>query len=166
MLSRTSRYALLATIVLAQHPNEWMTARDLALATAIPANYLTKILHTMARARVLRSQRGREGGFRLARPPERVRLAEIVSLFEEPHFLSYCLLGTETCPADRPCIAHDRWLAVVEAVARFLDETTLADIARATDGGPVGPLGVLVSGSGALERTVGGEQGVRDESFS
>jgi len=166
MLSRTSRYALLAAIVLAQRPTEWMTARDLALVTAIPANYLTKILHTMARARVLRSQRGRDGGFRLARPPERVTLAEIVSLFEEPHFLSYCLLGTEACPADRPCIAHDRWLAVVEAVSRFLDETTLADIARAADGGPVGPLGVLVPSSGAWERTVGGEQGVRDESFS
>lgn len=165
MLSRTSRYALLATIVLAQHPDQWLTARDLALVTAIPANYLTKILHTMARADILRSQRGREGGFRLARPPERVTLAEIVTLFEDPHFLSYCLLGSDTCPADRPCVAHDRWLAVVETVARFLDETTLADIARATDGGPVGPLGLVVPGTGESERTARAEQEVRDASL-
>lgn len=158
MLSRTSRYALLAAIALAQRPDEWIPAHELALATGIPANYLTKILHTMARARLLRSVRGPQGGFRLARPPEEISLADVVSLFEEPNFLSYCLLGTDTCPADRPCLAHDRWLAAVEAVSRFLDETTLAEIARASDGGPVGPLGAVVS---ALEQSavlVSGEQ--------
>ncbi|MCX7624554.1 MAG: Rrf2 family transcriptional regulator [Thermomicrobium sp.] len=145
MLSRTSRYALLAAIVLAQRPGEWLTARQLALATGIPANYLTKILHAMARARLLRSQRGREGGFRLARPPDRIALMEIVSLFEEPNFASYCLLGTGACPADRPCVAHARWLGVIEAVSRFLDETTVAEIARTPDGTPVGPLTVVAS---------------------
>jgi len=145
VLSQTSRYALLATIVLAQRPDEWLTAREIAVATGIPANYLTKILHTMARARLLRSQRGREGGFRFARAPETITLFEIVSLFEEPSFLSYCLLGTGSCPADRPCLAHQRWLAAVEAVSRFLTETTLAEIARAADGGPVGPLSTVLT---------------------
>lgn len=140
MLSQTSRYALTAAIALAQRPERWVRAQDLALETGIPANYLTKILHTMARARLLRSQRGRQGGFRLARRPEAISLLEVVSLFEEPHFLSYCLLGTGSCPADRPCLAHQRWLAAVEAISRFLDGTTLADIATTPEGNPVGPL--------------------------
>lgn len=145
MLSQTSRYALLAAIVMSQRPNTWMTAQELALATGIPANYLTKILHAMARSRLLRSLRGRQGGFRLARPPDEITLLDVVSLFEEPNFLSYCLLGTDACPADRPCLAHQRWLAVVEAISRFLDETTLRDIALATDGNPVGPLTTLAA---------------------
>lgn len=142
MLSQTSRYALTAAIALAQRPDRWVRAQDLALEIGIPANYLTKILHTMTRARLLRSQRGRQGGFRLARRPEAISLLEVVSLFEEPHFLSYCLLGTGSCPADRPCLAHQRWLAAVEAIFRFLDGTTLADIATTPDGSPVGPLTV------------------------
>ncbi|MFN3336987.1 MAG: RrF2 family transcriptional regulator, partial [Thermomicrobium sp.] len=84
----------------------------------------------------------RQGGFRRARRPEAISLLEIVSLFEEPDFLSYCLLGTGSCPADRPCLAHQRWLAAVEAISRFLDGTTLADIATTPDGSPVGPLTV------------------------
>ena len=71
MLSRTSQYALRAILYLADQPVERsVRAIDVAENLDVPANYLSKILHTLARSGLLISERGPRGGFRLARDVE------------------------------------------------------------------------------------------------
>lgn len=128
MLNQTAEYALRTAVLLAEHEadDEAMRAADLAAALGIPANYLSKILHQLAREGLLESQRGKAGGFRLARPASRIRLAEVVGPFDEVDTRRGCLLGRPVCSDATPCQAHEKWKAIGASLADFFRNTTLA----------------------------------------
>lgn len=133
MLSQTAEYALRAMVHLArQEPGPGrVQADDMAERLQVPGNYLSKILHTLARQGLLESSRGPGGGFRLAVPAERLPLARIVEVFD-PHLLAEdrrCLLGRDVCSDRAPCPAHGRWKEVSETIRKFFSDTTLRELA-------------------------------------
>jgi Rrf2 family protein len=129
MLSRTEEYALRAAVCLARHYGDGARrARDIARETGVPANYMSKILHQLARAGVVRSERGRTGGFALSGPPEEFVLSTVVGPFEPQIERTRCLLGRPECSDEHPCGAHDRWKVIKKAALEFLEGTTLADV--------------------------------------
>ena len=135
MVSRTEEYALRAAVYLAdRHGEGTVRARDMARATGIPANYLSKILHQLAMAGVVISERGRAGGFKLAAPPAD---ASVVAPFEPQVERTRCLLGLPECSDSNPCGAHEKWRAIKEATLNFLEGTTLADVIESGDPGAV-----------------------------
>jgi Rrf2 family protein len=82
-LTTRSEYGLLALIHLARHYGEGgISVRDIAAEQAIPAQFLEQLMLILKRAGYVRSTRGRSGGFRLARAPETISLAEIIRLFD------------------------------------------------------------------------------------
>jgi Rrf2 family protein len=105
-----------------------MRAEQLAAAIDVPRNYLGKILHALVRAGVLRSTRGKRGGFRLAVRPAELPLVRIVSPFDDIQPRRRCLLGRSECSDRSPCPVHHRWRATSEQIATFFRETTLADV--------------------------------------
>ncbi len=109
--------------------------RDLADQADVPSNYLSKILLSLRNEGIVETTRGTGGGYRLARPPEDVRLLEIVELFEGSQSEKMCLLDARSnCSPEHPCTAHLAWEKVQGAYLDFLNSTTLADIARAPKG--------------------------------
>ncbi len=131
MLSASAEYALRALVHLARERGDAaVRADDLARATRVPRNYLGKILHELARAGVLHSARGRQGGFRLAVPPDELSLIRIVSPFGDVAPRRRCLMGRPECSDVFPCPVHHRWKQVAEEIGRFFRETTLADLLR------------------------------------
>ena len=130
MLSGTAEYALRAVVCLARETSasRTMRAADLAEAADVPRNYLSKILHELTRAGILKSTRGKNGGFRLGMPPGKLPLLRIVALFDQMDEKRTCLLGRPECSDRDPCPAHDRWKATSERIARFFRETTVADV--------------------------------------
>ena len=84
-LSRKSEYACLAMVDLAQHHRaEPVNMTNLAKRNAIPKKYLEQILLALKRAGYVRSSRGPGGGYKLAKPPRRISLAEIIRLMDGP----------------------------------------------------------------------------------
>jgi Rrf2 family protein len=131
VLSQTAQYALRAVLAIAAQPDgQCMGAGRLAHALKIPQNYLSKTLYQLARAGLLESNRGKLGGFRLARSADRITLIEVVSLFDEMSAGRACLLGRPVCNDHVACPAHTRWKSLSERNAAFFRETTLADLAR------------------------------------
>ena len=138
MLSQTSQYALRTVLQLARLPEGARgSAVDLARQVGVPRNYLSKTLHQLARAGVVAGTRGKHGGFVLARPAHRIKLAEIVAPFQDVGERS-CLLGRPACSDARPCPAHGHWKAVAEHVAGFFSRTTVADLLAVPAGDPDG----------------------------
>lgn len=130
MLSHTSQYALRAVLYLAEEAIEKpMRVEDVAAALEVPRNYLSKILHVLAREGVLASVRGPHGGFQLGTSPEELTLAAVVDLFEPQPVGAErrCLLGRSDCSDLDPCPAHDRWMEVSAEVREFFEGTTVAD---------------------------------------
>ncbi len=131
ILSQTSVYALKAVLHLAETAHdEFVRVDDIAADLKVPRNYLSKILHTLARAGVLGSTRGPHGGFRLAKNPAKLTLDDVLAPFDEVVGESACLLGRARCNDANPCAAHDRWKGVYAGVKTFFQETTVADLAN------------------------------------
>jgi len=129
VLSGTAEYALRAVVYIARRGTEVpVQADELAEAVDVPRNYLGKVLHQLVRARILRSSRGKNGGFRLARAPKDLTLLEIASLFDRLEGRRRCLLGRPECSDVNPCPVHHRWRETSELISQFFRETTLADV--------------------------------------
>ncbi|HEU5169544.1 MAG TPA: Rrf2 family transcriptional regulator [Gemmatimonadales bacterium] len=129
MLSHTAEYALRTVLFIAERgDSEPVSVDEIAAALRIPRNYLSKTLHRLAHEGVLLSSRGKGGGFRLAVPPERLRLLQVVELFDRIGAGRQCLLGRPVCSDQRACEAHARWKDVAGQLAAFFHETTVADL--------------------------------------
>jgi Rrf2 family protein len=133
MLSQTAEYALRAVAHLAEQEADTLTpVGDIAAALDVPANYLSKILHQLARAGLVESTRGPRGGFRLGSTPDTITLADVVGAFDSLKDQRRCLLGRPRCSDANPCGAHERWKAVKEPMTSFFEQTTIADVLERT----------------------------------
>lgn len=129
MLSSTSDYALRAILALAGSKSDGpMRADQIARATGAPANYLGKTMNLLAKAGIVTSARGPQGGFALAVPADQLSLARIIDCFDEPRVHARCLLGNVPCDPRHPCAAHDRWTEIMAVRRAALATTTIADL--------------------------------------
>ena len=127
MLSQTVEYALRATLYIARDPGRAVRVQEVADAVEAPRNYLAKILGLLAKSGILESTRGPSGGFRLAKDPADVSLADVVAEFELVD-QRRCLLGHGVCGQNPSCTAHQRWAPIAQSMDRFFDHTTLEDL--------------------------------------
>lgn len=129
MFSGTAEYALRAVFYLARHSGQGpRPVGEIAESLGVPGNYLSKILHALARAGVVKSSRGKHGGFELGRSPEEISLLSVVSVFDSVDARRRCLLGRAECSDDDACPVHARWSKLGEEVARFVSETKVSDV--------------------------------------
>ncbi|HIF06435.1 MAG TPA: Rrf2 family transcriptional regulator [Gemmatimonadetes bacterium] len=147
MLPRTAGHALRTTILLArQGQGRPLSAEAIATDLDAPRNYMGKTLGSLANLGIVSSSPGRNGGFRLAVPPEELTVAQIISAVDRPRQSDMCLLGGGRCDSDNPCGAHRRWKATLELSRSHIEELTIAhliaeapDVANSTPPSPVGP---------------------------
>jgi Rrf2 family protein len=127
-LSSTSQSAIRAVVYVAGRGQDGPVRVDeIARSLRSPRNYLSKTLHLLTRAGVLRSARGPKGGFQLTERPERVVLSRVIAPFEPPSERR-CLLGRPECGGAHRCFAHDRWTRTAALVEDFFARTTVADL--------------------------------------
>ena len=127
-LPQTAEYALRAVYFIAEAESGGpVRVADIAESLGVPRNYLSKTLHQLARGGVLQSTRGPRGGFRLAVPPDRLTLAQVVGPFL-PAEGRACVLGRPRCSDTAPCAAHGRWKLVAERLRGFFGDTTVGDL--------------------------------------
>jgi len=152
MLSTTSQYALRALARIAAEPDSAaVLGRDLARECEIPGNYLSKLLWQLKNLGLLKTTRGSGGGYSLSRPAARIRLIDIVEVFDALRTQPTCLLGQGECSDRDACAAHDSWKVVRKTYLDFLDSTTLADISESPKIGDLAPISVTDSSAAVLE---------------
>lgn len=130
-ISRRGLYALKALIHLAERwEGPAVPTREIAGREEIPEKFLEAILVTLKNARVVTSQRGRDGGYRLARPPREVVVGDVVRLLDGPlaPFGDAAELARLVRTEARHAGLFDLFLEVRNAAAAILDNTTLADL--------------------------------------
>ncbi len=127
-LSTTAQNSLYAVLCIAGSADDGPVRVDeIAAVLGAPRNYLSKTLHTLARAGVLRSGRGPAGGFQLVDRPERLTLARVIAPFE-PLSERRCIVGRPACGDAHPCAAHRRWSSIAASVEEFFNKTTIATL--------------------------------------
>jgi len=129
MLSRSAQYAIRALAYLAlRERGQWVLARQIAAGLDIPSPFLAKILQALVVAGILDSQRGRNGGFRLARNPDRLPLLDIVEAFDKFGQGRLCVLGQKVCSDESACPLHHTWKHSLNSFRHRLQTTTLTDL--------------------------------------
>jgi Rrf2 family transcriptional regulator, iron-sulfur cluster assembly transcription factor len=133
MLSQTTEYALRAMLYLSRDRGRtFRPSRSIAEALQAPPRYLSKTLGRLVAAGMLESTRGPGGGVRLARPAERISLADVINVFEEDSRVRSCLLSAECCIEPGPCESHGLWCRLQEQALGPFQQTTLEELARGT----------------------------------
>ena len=122
-------YALRALTELAASPPGFVKAERLATAQEIPLKFLENILLELRHAGLVQSQRGAEGGYWLARPPEQIKLADVIRAVEGP-LANVRGARPETIEYAGPAAKlQDVWIAMRANLRAVLEELTLADVA-------------------------------------
>jgi Rrf2 family transcriptional regulator, iron-sulfur cluster assembly transcription factor len=133
-LSTQADYAVRAVYELAcRAPGAVVHTCDIATAQAIPGARLTKVLQDLARADLVRTQRGHLGGVMLARPAASITVREVYEAVEGPIMLCRCRQRVEPC-GDERCDTHEFWHGVEALLVEELQTMTFAALAdrRAT----------------------------------
>lgn len=122
-------YAIRAMIHLGCLPDGGVSLRsEIAEAQNIPTSFMAKILRSLVRARLLRSSRGVNGGFSLARPAAEINMLEIVEAIEGRLSLMDCVPDPAGCAWVMDCPASSVWMKVQENMKQTLRSTTLEDL--------------------------------------
>ena len=127
-LSQTTGYAILALAYLAERPQCYSLAQDIARETGIRKPYLSKMLHSLAQKGLIDSKRGVKGGVVLSRPPEKISILDILQAVEGDKPNGRCVLGLLKCSSDCPCPLHPYWSRERQRIERRLGRTTLAQV--------------------------------------
>ena len=130
-LTRRSEYALLALIHLARAKGEgYVSVAAMAEAQGLPAKFLEQLLMALKRARLVKSQKGPHGGFRLARPAEKISLAEVIRLLDGAlaPTESVSTYFYEPTPVEREKRLLRVFKEIRDVISARLEKTTLADV--------------------------------------
>jgi Rrf2 family protein len=129
-VSAKADYALRAVIELAASADGPVKGEKIAQAQEIPLKFLENILGDLRHAGIVRSQRGVEGGYWLARPAEEITVAEVVRAVEGP-IANVRGMGPEQVEyAGSAARLRDVWIAVRANLRAVLEDVTIADVAR------------------------------------
>jgi Rrf2 family transcriptional regulator, nitric oxide-sensitive transcriptional repressor len=132
-LNLSTDYALRTLLYLGSHPEQQVAIRTIAEFHGISADHVSKVVQQLAHAGMIRSERGRTGGIRLGRPPERITVWDVVELFEGPVALLECVQGGGSCVLRSDCRLQDLLARVGMQLVRELKAVTLADLAAPAD---------------------------------
>lgn len=128
MLSQTAEYALRAIVTLAQAAGGGpMTAQEIARRSKVPLDYLLKVLNSLARAGLVKAQRGRTGGFQAARPADRISVLDVVNAVDPLRRIHSCPLGLPA-HAHRLCPLHRKLDDAVRTVEEAFAASTIASL--------------------------------------
>jgi Rrf2 family protein len=137
MFSQTVEYALRAIVVLASAPDTPQTAHTIAAAGKLPADYLLKVMQSLGRAGLVKAQRGKHGGFMLARSPGELTILDVVNAVDPIRRIRSCPLNLKS-HGMRLCALHRRLDSALAMVEHAFSSTTLSDLLDSSD--PIQPL--------------------------
>ena len=131
-ISTKGRYGLRILIDLATHdPGKPRMLKDIAASQQISEKYISRLVIDLRRAKLIRSVRGVNGGFHLAKKPEVITLLQILETMEGPISVVDCVRSPEKCTRQQLCPARTIWAELNEGIRSLTEKITLEDILNA-----------------------------------
>ena len=129
-ISTKGRYALRMLLDLAEHQGDvYIALKDIAQRQEISKKYLEQIVPILNRAEILKTNRGFQGGYRLARSPDKMTAGDILRATEGNLAPVACLDGDEIdCPRSEHCPTLPLWQGLNKVINEYLDSVTLQDL--------------------------------------
>lgn len=135
-ISKLTDYGTVLLAHLAANQATVCSAADVANATRIAPPTVSKLLKSLARAGLVSSTRGANGGYRLARPPHQISAADVIDALEGPVSITECSASDGDCEHEGVCSVGGAWQRINVAIRRALQDVTLNDLVRANSPTP------------------------------
>ena len=130
-ISTKGRYGLrLMTDLAVYHDQGLIPLKEIAARQEISEKYLEQIMMQLNRSGLVRSVRGAQGGYMLAKTPEDITVGAVLRVLEGSLCPVDCVAGAGDCPRMARCATIGVWTRLKEAVESVVDHTTLADLAE------------------------------------
>jgi Rrf2 family cysteine metabolism transcriptional repressor len=130
-ISTKGRYATRAMLEVASHDeNNPVRLRDISKAQKISEKYLGRIMVSMVSAGLVRSRRGKNGGFILAASPTEITILDILQAVEGPVVPAPCVDTVQACRGPKDCVTQNVWMRVKDAIMTVLAGITLDDLVK------------------------------------
>lgn len=128
-ISTKGRYALRLMLDLAMHnTGEYITIKSISARQEISDKYLEQIITQLSKAGYVKSTRGAQGGYRLAKAPEEYTVGSILRLIEGSLSPVACLDDDSSCSRTPQCATLEVWVQLNDAINNVVDNITLADL--------------------------------------
>ena len=170
-LTSKSRYALKIMMDLAHFGvNQALVRRsEIAARQGIPTDYLDQIMIKLRAGQLVESTRGRTGGYKLARSPEKITMWDLFTAVEDSMIPVECLASGEACDFETSCSSRESWKTIFVALKASLGKITLAQLCsdwerERLDQGAVMP--APAASGGVRECRGGGRVGVMNTGLS
>ena len=130
-ITRKGDYAIRAMIDLAAQPADRISLiRDISARTEVPPSLLAKIFQNLNKIGLVRSSRGKGGGFQLGRPAKNISLLDIIEAVEGPISINRCIVGRGDCGRESFCTAHPVWKKLQQRLKADLARISLQKLAK------------------------------------
>ncbi len=130
-IPRRVDYGLRAVIYLStQDPERNCSTAEIAKHQAVPRKFLEKIIQDLIHSGLVKSKRGPDGGYTLARPPREISFQDVIEALEGPITVNVCMDQHLSCDHLPRCTMMGVWSEVQRKVVDVFAHTTLADLQR------------------------------------
>lgn len=128
-ITKQTDYGIVLLTHMASDPDRLVNAPELAQEASLPQPMVAKILKLLARASIVEGHRGVNGGYCLARPPEELSVAEVITALEGQIAITECTDDTTgLCPQEQVCRVRSNWNRINLAIQEALDGISLAEM--------------------------------------
>ena len=103
LITRDTDYAIRALAYIAGHQERIVSATELVRKIRMPRPFLRKILQNLDKKGLLKSYKGKGGGFALAVPPDEISILGLIKIFQGPFKLNECFFKKHLCPNTKDC---------------------------------------------------------------
>jgi len=135
LITKQSDYAIRSLLALARHRGSYLSSAAIAREERIPLRFLRLILRALAQEGMVAVKEGATGGFSLARLATKIRLFDVIALFQGPPSFTECLFRQKMCANRSLCPLRHRLAEIEHLVAsefgRITIGTLVADLERA-----------------------------------
>ncbi len=123
-VSKKSQYGLRAMVYLAKKDSkEFFSLKDISGKESIPFDFLEKIMSELEKVKLVKAKKGIQGGYVLARNPERITAKDIVSALENT-----TAVDCSFCGKSKKCLTKNVWRKIDVAINKTLKSMTLSDL--------------------------------------
>jgi Rrf2 family protein len=130
LVTRETDYAVRCVLYLARDKDRVSSVTEVSKEMQIPKSFLAKIFQRLVRAGIVRSIRGVNGGFQLARKPSAVSLLDIMTAIQGAEGVNVCAVNSKACRLSSTCAVHPVWVELRKDMLRRLREQTIDRLAK------------------------------------
>ena len=121
LFSKQCEYGILSVLYIATKGNNAVvSSQEISERLEIPKEFVSKILQSLCKGRIIGSVKGKNGGFFLKRNPRRIHLIDIVRAIDGDDILNSCVLGFRECSSANPCPVHNKWKNIRKSISEML----------------------------------------------